>query len=92
MGKKALLLHPQDNCVVALMQISKGESVDYDGGSVVAQDNIDIGHKMARVSIACGEKIYKYGASIGSTTQPVPLGAHIHTHNLTSDYIVGFHH
>ena len=33
-----------------------------------------------------GEKILKYGAVIGSLTQPVAAGDHIHTHNLDSDY------
>ena len=32
------------------------------------------------------EKILKYGAVIGSLTQPVAAGDHIHTHNLDSDY------
>lgn len=92
MSKKALLLHPNDNCIVALMQISKGDQVEYAGGVVTAQDDIDLGHKMARVPIECAAKVYKYGASIGSTTQFVSPGAHIHTHNLSSDYIAGFHH
>jgi hypothetical protein len=37
--------------------------------------------------ISMGEKVYKCGVPIGSATQEIPRGAHIHLHNLKSDYI-----
>ena len=92
MNKKALRLHPEDNCVVSLMDIRKGDPVVYEGGTIVANSDIDIGHKISICTIKIGEKVYKYGASIGSATAVIEPGDHIHTQNLTSDYIVGFHH
>ena len=92
MSKKALLLHPDDNCVVSLTDIRRGDQVSYEGGTLVADADIEIGHKISIRPIRAGEKVRKYGASIGSATSAINPGDHIHTHNLTSDYIVGFHH
>lgn len=92
MSKKALRLHPDDNCVVSLTDIRQGDQVSYEGGMLVANADIDIGHKISIGSIPVGEKVRKYGAVIGSATRAINPGDHIHTHNLTSDYIVGFHH
>lgn len=92
MASKGLRLHPRDNCIVALTDVRQGEAIAYETGTVVSNGDIDIGHKVAIATLAEGEKVYKYGASIGSATSKIRPGDHIHTHNLTSDYIVGFHH
>ena len=92
MSNRGLRLHPKDNCIVTLADVRQGETIEYEGGAVIARADIDIAHKVSIASIAPGEKVCKYGAIIGSATVPVVPGDHIHTHNLTSDYIVGFHH
>lgn len=92
MSKKALRLHPEDNCVVSLIDIHKGDLVVYEDGTIMANSDVDIGHKISTSTIKIGEKVYKYGASIGSATALIEPGDHIHTQNLTSDYIVGFRH
>lgn len=92
MNKKALLLHCRDNCAVALVDVQEGDLVEFDGGAVEATAAIALGHKVAIESIAQGGKVYKYGAVIGSATAEIARGDHIHTHNLASDYIAGFHH
>lgn len=91
-NKKALLLHAKDNCVVALMDIQKGDAVAFDGGEIIATSDIALGHKMASANIPKGGKVFKYGAIIGSVTVTVARGEHLHTQNLASDYITGFHH
>ena len=45
---------------------------------------------VAARGIGTGEKIIKYGAPIGSATEPIAAGAHVHTHNLQSDYLPTF--
>jgi hypothetical protein len=84
---RLILLAPQDNCVAVAASLAAGEHVLIDGVEVVIDQAIGIGHKLARREIAPGEKILKYGAIIGSATQPIARGAHIHLHNLASDYI-----
>ena len=47
---------------------------------------VPIGHKVARTDIRPGDKILKYGAPIGVATADIPAGAHVHVHNVRSDY------
>lgn len=47
---------------------------------------VPIGHKIARTDIKSGDKILKYGAPIGIATADIPAGAHVHVHNVRSDY------
>lgn len=91
MNKQAILLHAQDNCVVVLEDVAAGDTVAYEGGSVVAGSSVSLGHKIAIRSVPKGGKILKYGAIIGSATQDIESGTHVHTHNLGSDYLFGFH-
>lgn len=46
------------------------------------QVNLETGHKVARRDIEKGEKVMKYGFSIGIATERIPAGEHVHSHNL----------
>ena len=59
---------------------------------MVAISDIALGHKISIADIEKGGKVFKYGAVIGSATKFIRRGDHIHTQNLVSDYITGFHH
>ncbi|WP_332878691.1 UxaA family hydrolase [Massilia sp. S19_KUP03_FR1] len=85
-----LLMAPADNCVIARTALARGTRILIDAAPVVLSQDIAIGHKLARVELAVGEKVLRYGAIIGSVTQPIGIGEHIHTHNLASDYIPTF--
>jgi hypothetical protein len=82
-----LLLHPDDNILVARRDIAKGERVEMDGESFVMPVAVELGHKLARRALAPDERVLKYGAPIGSMTVAVARGEHVHLHNLRSDYI-----
>jgi SAF domain-containing protein len=82
-----LLLHPQDNSLVARRSLQAGEEVIIDGETVHMPQAIALGHKVARRALPAGTEVLKYGAPIGSTTQAVAKGEHLHLQNLKSDYI-----
>ena len=82
-----LLMSPQDNCLIARLALHAGDIVIIDGQNVVLAQDIPLGHKLARSALNVGDKVIRYGATIGSVTRPVAIGEHIHTHNLESDYI-----
>jgi hypothetical protein len=84
---RVILLSPQDNSVAVAASLPAGTRLLIDGVEVRIDTDIGIGHKLARRDIAPGEKVRKYGAIIGSATSAIPRGAHIHLHNLASDYI-----
>jgi hypothetical protein len=81
-----LLLDPQDNVVVARLRVASGERIVLDGLAVTLDRDLPIGHKLARLAISAGEHILKYGAPIGVATTDIPAGAHVHVHNVRSDY------
>jgi hypothetical protein len=56
MNKKALLLHPLDNCVVALTDIAAGDLVEYEGEAETATAAIALGHKAAIEDIPPGAR------------------------------------
>ena len=83
----ALLLHPDDNILVVTAAIAAGDHVTIDGAPVAILSPIGVGHKLARHALDIGATVIKYGAPIGSMTAPAAIGAHIHLHNMKSDYI-----
>jgi hypothetical protein len=82
-----LLLHPDDNIVVARRDIAAGEKVELDGDCFVIPEAVELGHKLARRVIDAGARVLKYGAPIGSMKVRVSRGEHVHLHNLQSDYL-----
>ncbi len=47
-------------------------------------EEIPLGHKVAIMDIEAGEGLRKYGEVIGTATQPIETGAHVHVHNVKS--------
>jgi hypothetical protein len=45
---KAILLHPDDNILVCVVQIHEGDAVAIDGEPVLIKRDIGVGHKLAR--------------------------------------------
>ena len=82
-----LLLHPDDNILVARRDIAAGELVEIDGQSLTIPKAVELGHKLARRDLATDARVLKYGAPIGSMKSAVMRGEHVHLHNLRSDYI-----
>jgi (2R)-sulfolactate sulfo-lyase subunit alpha len=82
-----LLLHPADNVFVARRDIDAGEIVVLEGCELTVSTSVQVGHKVARFALEPGAPVLKYGAPIGSTTQAIAPGEHIHLHNMKSDYL-----
>jgi len=84
---KAILLHPDDNILVCVVQIHEGDTLSIDNEPVVIRRDIGVGHKIARCALSAGDKVYRYGAPIGSMVEAAAIGEHVHMHNMKSDYI-----
>ena len=82
-----IIMHPDDNCVTALEDISKGSPIQIGESSIIINQNISLGHKIALEDIRKGDLVKKYGHSIGIATEDINKGDWIHTHNLTSQYL-----
>ncbi|MBR4669961.1 MAG: altronate dehydratase [Butyrivibrio sp.] len=83
---KTLQIHPDDNVVVCLETIVKGEVVSVTNGKeITALDKIEPGHKMAIRDIGSGGNVIKYGYPIGHVTEPIKAGRWVHTHDLSTN-------
>src|SRR5262245_13060295 len=71
-------LHPNDNVVVARMDILPGTKVE---GEVAAATRVPPGHKILTKPVKLGEPLRKYNQIIGFATEDLAPGTHIHTHN-----------
>ena len=81
-----LQINPDDNVIVALDPISKGDEVRInDKLTVVAEDDVPAGHKMAIKDIAEGSNVIKYGYAIGHTTEEIKKGRWLHTHDVKTN-------
>jgi altronate dehydratase small subunit len=52
--------------------------------TILVTEKIPFGHKFALRLIKKGEKITKYGETIGLATKEIQTGQHVHVHNLES--------
>lgn len=77
-----LKINPADNVAVALRQLHAGEILPTDGKELTLTTDVPAGHKVALRDLEPGEEVIKYGFPIGRTTAAIPLGSHVHTHNL----------
>lgn len=84
---RLLVLAPGDNIAVARVEIAAGTALAVAGRTVVLERALGFGHKVALRAIAAGERIVKYGVPIGRATAPIPAGAHVHNHNVASEYL-----
>ena len=87
---RLLRLHPADNVLTVIKTLEAGERIRVAGEMVTVPARLPLGHKVAARAITAGEKIVKYGAPIGSATCAIASGEHVHTHNLSSDYLPTF--
>jgi len=86
-NKHFVLLNKADNTFVCCKQILAGGSIILEDVEVTMTADITVGHKIARHAITDGEKVIKYGVSIGSATKDIAFGEHVHMHNMKSNYI-----
>ena len=78
-----------DTVATALRDLGKGELVSVAGPAgefvqVVLLEPVLFGHKFALCEVKTADLVLKYGRPIGRATTLIPVGAHVHTHNLES--------
>lgn len=84
-----ILLHSTiDDVGVTVMDISAGSTVGtvtLDGepvGSIQLTNDVPLSHKVAVRDIPAGKEVIEYEHPIGTATQDIPAGSHVHVHNL----------
>ena len=83
-GSKRLVIkmHPDDNVLVALTDLSKGESVVFENETFLLQDTIKAKHKFYTTNLRAGDEIIMYGVLVGKVQCDVAKGSLMTTENL----------
>ena len=81
MVTRILKIHPNDNVLVALQNLTKGETVIYDGHEYVLQDDIQAKHKFFMQDMNVGDHIIMYGVLVGKAQHFILKGGLMDTEN-----------
>ena len=82
MPGKILCIHPDDDMLVALVDLQPGETVDWAGQPLQIQTPVQRKHKVARHDCARGDILRLYGTPVGKATQAIGAGCAVTTDNL----------
>ena len=82
--KSALVISVRDTVATALQALAPGQRLDLGESTVIVEEPIAPGHKIALTAIAVGEPVIKYGSPIGTASHDIAPGTHVHTHNVAS--------
>jgi len=79
-----LRVNTKDNVVTLIKEIAAGEEVsgkDVPSG-IRSFSKLQLGHKIAIEEIGEGDRIIKYGETIGYASRMIEPGEHVHVHNM----------
>ncbi|HEX2544749.1 MAG TPA: altronate dehydratase family protein [Ramlibacter sp.] len=74
-------LHPNDNVVVARVDVGIGTAIPSEG--CTSRGQVPAGHKIATRLIKAGEAILKYNVCIGFAAVDIVPGTYVHSHNVS---------
>ncbi len=82
MANKVLKVNPKDNVIVALQNLAKGDTVQYNGETYVLQEDIPAKHKFYMSDMNAGDAVIMYGVLVGKIQHFVLKGMRMSTDNL----------
>ena len=82
MRQTVLKVHPKDNVVVALKNLSKGETVQYNEESYFLTDDIAAKHKFFVQEMKAGDEVIMYGVLVGKAQTSIAAGGLMTTENI----------
>jgi arabinonate dehydratase len=85
LSNAAVQLRPEDNVAVAARTLGPGSEIQVNGHALTVVNRVGLGHKVAIHSIRAGEAVLKYGQIIGFAAVDIPIGCHVHVHNVRAD-------
>jgi altronate hydrolase len=80
----AVFLHPDDNIAVAGRHCLMGHEMQAGPYRVRLAADVPLGHKIALRPISRGQRVRKFGQTIGFATCDIQPGEWVHTHNLAA--------
>ena len=82
MKHTVLKVHPKDNVIVALTNLSKGETISFEGFDYVLQEDIPAKHKFFMQDMKAGDEVIMYGVLVGKAQKDIVKGSRMSTENI----------
>lgn len=82
MKQKVLKVHPDDNVIVALQDLPKGEKVIYNDVEYTVVDDVPAKHKFFANDMKTGDEVMMYGVLVGKAQTEIPRGGLMSTSNV----------
>jgi altronate hydrolase len=82
MQTNVLKLNPNDNVIVALTPLRKGDQIPFAGDTYTLMSDIPAKHKFLTRDVQPGDEIRMYGLLVGTATQPIQRGDLLSTKNI----------
>ncbi|MBL7722774.1 MAG: altronate dehydratase [Chitinophagaceae bacterium] len=82
MKHRVLKVHPGDNVIVALTNLSKGETISFEGADYVLREDIAAKHKFFMQDMKAGDEVIMYGVLVGKTQKDIARGSRMTTENI----------
>ena len=84
-----LQIHPDDNVLVALQDLPKGQVIEWNNSQIILQDDIRAKHKFFITDLKVDDEVLMYGVLVGKATTPILKGGLMTTdniHHASQDY------
>jgi len=82
MKHSVLKVHPKDNVLVALTNLSKGEIISFENNDYELQEDIPAKHKFFMQDMQTGDAIIMYGVLVGKAQHTITRGSRMSTENI----------
>jgi len=79
---KVLKVHPDDNVIVALQDLARGDEVSYNNKKYRIADDIPAKHKFFVNDMNTGDEVIMYGVLVGKAQNFIPAGGLMTTSNI----------
>ena len=79
---KILKIHPDDNVIVALVDLFKGDEMINETCSFVLISDVRAKHKFSTQDLKIGDEIYMYGVIVGKAKKEIAIGEVINSQNI----------
>ena len=80
--KSVIKMHPKDNVLIALQDLTKAESIFFDAEYYVLKDDIKAKHKFFTTDLSAGDEVIMYGVLVGKAQYDIAKGSLMTTDNL----------
>ncbi len=82
MKLKVIKVNAEDNVLVALTNLVKGETIEYNAEAYTLQTDVAAKHKFVTADLKVGDEIKMYGVLVGKASEPILKGSRITTANV----------